>query len=324
MMEAPFTTFSLVIPVYRNAENIPQLLPALRDMWTRLGRNLEVVFVVDGSPDNSFDLLRQALPLEPFPAQLLEHSRNFGSFAAIRTGLEAARGNYVAAMAADLQEPPELVISMFRLLAADQADVVFGQRAERDDPFLSKLLSQLFWKLYRRLVIRAIPDGGVDIFACNRRVRAAVLSLNEANSSLVAQLFWVGYRRAFLPYHRRRREYGVSAWSMRKRIKYMLDSILSFTDLPIVLLFWIGILGIGISVLLAGVILWAWAVNAVPVKGYTPLMLTIVFFSSLQLLASGIVGFYLWRIFENTKCRPATLISSRLRFDPQEEPHQDE
>ncbi|TVM15497.1 glycosyltransferase [Oceanidesulfovibrio indonesiensis] len=309
--------YSLVIPVYRNAENIPHLLPVLEEMWENTGRNMEVVFIVDGSPDNSFEMLRQALPQTPYPAQLLEHSRNFGSFAAIRTGMGVARGSYMAAMAADLQEPPELVLEMFETLANDNADVVFGQRSERDDPFLYKLLSQTFWKIYRKWVIPEIPEGGVDVFGCNRRVRDAVLSLSEANSSLVAQLFWVGYRRAFLPYKRRKREQGVSAWSMRKRLKYMLDSILSFTNLPIMILFWIGLLGVTISALLAIVVLGAWFMGSVGAKGYTPLMLALVFFSSLQLLATGIVGFYLWRIFENTKCRPATFVSTALRFDPE-------
>lgn len=317
MTEARAPEFSLIIPVYRNAENIPHLLPVLEEMWESTGRDMEVVFVVDGSPDDSFDLLRQALPGVPYPARLVEHSRNFGSFAAIRTGMGVARGSYMAAMAADLQEPPELVLEMFQTLADDKADVVFGQRSERDDPFLYKLLSQTFWRIYRRFVIPEIPRGGVDVFGCNRRVRDAVLSLNEANSSLVAQLFWVGYRRAFLPYKRRKREHGVSAWNMRKRLKYMLDSILSFTNLPIMILFWIGLLGVSISIVLAAVVLGAWAMGTVGVKGYTPLMLAVVFFSSLQLLATGIVGFYLWRIFENTKCRPATFVSTVLRFDPE-------
>lgn len=317
MIEKHTPEFSLIIPVYRNAENIPHLLPVLEEMWKSTEQNMEVVFVVDGSPDNSFEMLRQALPHTPYPAQLLEHSRNFGSFAAIRTGLGVARGSYMAAMAADLQEPPELVLEMFGTLADDKADVVFGQRWERDDPFVYKLLSQTFWKIYRRWVIPEIPEGGVDVFGCNRRVRDAVLCLGEANSSLVAQLFWVGYRRAFLPYKRRKREQGVSAWSMHKRLKYMLDSILSFTNLPIMILFWIGLLGVTISALLAAIVLGAWFMGSVGVKGYTPLMLALVFFSSLQLLATGIVGFYLWRIFENTKCRPATFVSTALRFDPE-------
>lgn len=308
--------FSLVIPVYRNAENLPHLLPALARLWEESGREMEVVFVVDGSPDDSAALLRNALPEAPYPAQLLEHSRNFGSFAAIRTGMEAARGAYLAVMAADMQEPPELVLGMFRLLARDEADVVFGRREDRDDPPLSRLASTLFWNFYRRFVIRDIPEGGVDVFGCNRMVRDAVLRLDEANSSLVAQLFWVGFRRAFLPYRRLRREQGVSAWTLRKRLTYMLDSVLSFTNLPILVLFWIGCIGVGASALLGVVVFTAWALGAVPAKGYTPVMLAIFFFGSLQLLSTAIMGFYLWRIFENTKRRPATFVASSRLFDP--------
>ena len=239
--------YSIIVPVYRNEKNIPSLLEALRKLVTGLDTRSEVVFVVDGSPDQSYAVLKAALPHEKFDSQLIAHSRNFGSFAAIRTGLSHALGDYIGVMAADLQEPPELLSQMFVLLRRDQADVVFGQRIGRDDPALQRLSSALFWRLYRTFVLSDMPTGGVDIFACNRIVRDALLSLEEARSSIVIQLFWVGYRRAFVPYTRRKREHGTSGWSFRKRLDYMLDSIFSFTDLPIHILFWLGTLGIAVS-----------------------------------------------------------------------------
>ena len=133
---------------------------------------------------------------------------------------------------------------------------------------------------------------------------------------MVAQLFWVGYRRVFLPYKRRKREQGVSGWNFRKRLSYMLDSIVSFSSLPISLLFWFGVMGISTSVCLAAIVLIAWALGSMEVKGYTPLMLVIVFFGSLQLLTNGIVGFYIWRIFENTKCRPSSFVKMDIAFTP--------
>jgi glycosyltransferase involved in cell wall biosynthesis len=127
--------FSLVIPVYLNEENINDLLEAVFSLKEKLNGTLEIVFVVDGSPDRSYALLAEALPSYPIAAQLLALSRNFGSFAAIRVGLEAARGKYVAVMAADLQEPPDLVESFFNILQRDEADVVFGARKSREDLF---------------------------------------------------------------------------------------------------------------------------------------------------------------------------------------------
>src|SRR5688572_4659672 len=136
---------SLIVPVYRSEENLPRLFDALTRLAGQLPRPLEVVFVVDGSPDRSREILAGRLPSWPVQSQLLELSRNFGSFAAIGAGLAAARGDFVAVIAADLQEPPELVIEFEKILASGAADVVFGRRERRRDPWLSQLLSSAFW-----------------------------------------------------------------------------------------------------------------------------------------------------------------------------------
>jgi hypothetical protein len=222
---------SLVIPVYGNEASIGELLEAIAGLSRRLSQPLEAVFVVDGSPDRSYALLRDALPRMPFPAQLLVHSRNFGAFAAIRTGLAAARGEDVAVMAADLQDPIELIERFYDVLARDEADVIIGTRVARADPFLSRVASGVFWWLYRRLVLPQIPPGGVDVFACNRAFRTELLALGEANTSLVGQLFWVGMRRAVLPYERLPRRHGRSAWSFSRKLKYLMDSVFAFSDL---------------------------------------------------------------------------------------------
>ncbi len=126
-------------------------------------------------------------------ARVVEHSRNFGSFAAIQTGMALARGSYIAVMAADLQEPPELLIEFLRRLAGGQVDVVAGQRVTREDR--GAWLSNVYWSLYRRFVLPEIPPAGVDVFACSAPVRDVICSLEAVHTSLVAQLFWVGFRR---------------------------------------------------------------------------------------------------------------------------------
>src|SRR5262245_45680474 len=141
--------YSIVIPIYRNEGSIPRLLDTLRELNAALDRRLEAVFVVDGSPDRCFETLKAALPQLDFAVQLLAHSRNFGSFAAIRTGLAAARGDYFAVMAADLQEPPELPREFFRALSVNECDVAIGRRSGRSDPLLSRSVSRCFWWLYR-------------------------------------------------------------------------------------------------------------------------------------------------------------------------------
>ena len=308
--------FSVVIPVYRNADSIPRLVNALSDLNEFLDRKLEAVFVVDGSPDNCYEQLQAALPSLPYSAQLLAHSRNFGSFAAIRSGLAIARGEYFAVMAADLQEPPELLRAFFEALARDECDIAIGQRAGRSDPLLSRAVAGCFWWLYRRLVVPEIPGGGVDIFACNRPFREQLLALEKSRSSLVALIFWLGFRRKFFPYERRPRQNGKSAWSLSKKIDYMMDSVFAFTDFPIRLLMKIGAIGSLVSVALAATVLVAKLTGAIEVPGYAATVLIVLFFGALNLLGLGLVGAYAWRAYENTKRRPLAVVARRLEHQP--------
>jgi len=307
--------FSLIIPVYLNEGSILDLLETIQSHGKKLDGTLEIVFVVDGSPDRSYELLADALSSYPIASQLLALSRNFGSFAAIRVGMEVARGRNIAVMAADLQEPPELVQSFFDILRRDEADVVFGMRTGREDSFINRWCSGIFWALYRRFVVPDIPKGGIDIFACNQHVKEAILQIAEPNSSLIAQLIWVGFRRKFVPYIRRRREKGKSAWKFKRRFRYMLDSLFSFSDLPVMLLLWVGGFGVAISTVVGLATLFARLAGYIHVPGYTPLILVQLFFASLLLLSQGIIGSYLWRAFENTKRRPLSLVRLHTYFD---------
>lgn len=306
---------SIVIPVYKNEANIAALLSSLAKLLGSLSERTEIVFVIDGSPDRSYELLRAKLPSFPYPTQLIQHSRNFGSFQAVRTGMAAAKGELIGAIAADLQEPPELMAKSFAMLASGKADVVMGVRERRDDPWLRTFFSNLFWRLYRRFVNPDMPAGGVDCFACNRMVSQALLSIRESNSSLIAQLFWLGFRRAFVPYDRQRREAGRSSWTFIKRLRYMLDSIISFTDLPIMVIMWVGLLTFCGASLYSALLLRAWLYGEIHVPGYTALMLVVIIFGSLILFTQGLIGLYVWRAFENTKHRPLSLISDHETFD---------
>lgn len=304
--------FSIVIPVYKNEESIPELLSALTEvsaaMEGGLGCRVEVVFVVDASPDRSYELLSHALKRAPFSSKLIVHSRNFGSFAAIRTGLAAASGDHFGVMAADLQEPPELMVEFLRALGGGDCDVVVGCREKRGDALPTRLAAAAFWRAYRSLVVPEIPAGGVDVFGCNRRFRDELLRLEESNSSLVGLVFWLGFRRKEIEYERRARKHGKSAWTLRKKLKYLFDSIFSFTDLPIRVLVAFGLLGLFGSAALGLLILVARFVGDISVPGYAATVLTILFFGGLNAVGLGIVGTYAWRGFENTKRRPLAVV----------------
>jgi glycosyltransferase involved in cell wall biosynthesis len=305
---------SVVIPVYRNLESLEELIAQLAAIAPRLPGPLEVVFTVDGSPDASFEVLRRALPGAPFTSQLVLLSRNFGAFQAVRAGLSVARGEHVAVMAADLQEPPELLVQFFEQLAPGDCDVVLGQRAARADPLGTRVSSSLFWGIYRRLVQPDMPAGGIDVFACTTVVKRALLDLQEANSSLVGLLIWMGFRRRLVPYERRARKHGRSAWGLRRRWQYLKDSVFAFSDVPIRLLGSLGLLSVLVAVGLALAIVVNKLLYDFPVQGYAALITTVLFYGGLNMVGLSIVGEYLWRTFENSKRRPSFLVLSLDAF----------
>ena len=301
--------YSIVIPVYRNEESIPRLLDALTNVSRSLDEPAEVVFVVDGSPDGSYALLNKAIDSLDFPAKLLAHSRNFGSYPAIRSGLQAARGQFLGVMAADLQEPPELMTAFLTALAADECDVAVGTRTGRNDPFFTRLSSGIFWRFYRKFVVREMPSGGVDVFGCNRMFRDQLLRLEESRSSLIALIFWMGFRRKLVGYERQERQEGRSSWTWSKRIDYMMDSVVAFTDLPIRLVTRIGLMGSLGAAVLGVAVATAKFSGLIEVPGYAATMLVVLFLGALNLLALGLVGTYAWRTYENTKRRPTAIVA---------------
>lgn len=302
---------SLVIPVYRNEENLPRLLSELHRLRQMVGGDFEVVFVVDGSPDRCLEILRERLPQAGFRSQLIALSRNFGSFAAIGAGLVQARGNRIAVMAADLQEPIELAQQFYRILGEGKADIVFGVRGKRSDPWHSELAANLFWKLYRKLVIHDMPKGGVDVFGCTSDVRDHLMELQGIESNLIALLFWIGYRREYVVYERQQRLEGKSAWTLGKKLRYSLNSVFNFTDLPIQILLYAGGISLLLSLFTGAFVLVAKLRGNIEVPGYTPTVLAIMFFGALTSLGFGIVGQYLWLGLQVSRRRPNYIV--RLR-----------
>lgn len=306
---------SLVIPVYRNEGSVPDLLEAVRGLAKASHpAEFEAIFVVDGSPDRSYELLGASLPGAGFPSRLILLSRNFGSFLAIRAGLAAAKGSNVAVMAADLQEPPELMLEIFERLERGTCDVAVGHRVHRNDPGISRAFSTLFWSIYRHAIEPGMPRGGVDVFGCTSVFKDTLLKMDEAHSSLVGLIFWMGFRRETVPYSRARRRHGRSAWSFRRKLKYVSDSIFSFTDLPIRLVLISGAIGVSTSIVFGIIALIGRISGWITVPGYTAIVLIILFFGALMQLGLGIVGSYVWRTFENTKRRPSFIVMREETF----------
>ena len=247
---------------------------------------------------------------------LVSLSRNFGAFNAVRCGLEIATGDYFVAIAADLQEPADLALTFLGPLRAGEADIVFGTPSTRDDPWFDTLSSRLFWSAYRRLILPDVPAAGVHTFGCTKVVRNRLIELREPTTNLVALLFWMGFRRAYVSYEREQRRAGRSAWTLGRKLRYGLDSMFSFTDLPIRFLLLLGLTSTMTAVTFSILLLAASFAGRVEVPGYAPTMLAVTFFGSITSLGLGILGQYAWLILQATRGRPSYLVERVDRFSP--------
>jgi glycosyltransferase involved in cell wall biosynthesis len=304
--------YSIVIPVYRNEESIPELFDSLEKFSHELSGELEIIFVNDGSPDLTAFVIQQRARVSDLQVFLIHHTRNFGSFSAIRTGIKISTGDYIAVISADMQEPPNLLLTFFERLENEEIDIIFGVRKERFDPIFSRILSGIYWKLYRTFVNPELPKNGVDVFACRGEVAGVVKSFHEVNTSLVGLLFWVGFKREFQEYERLPRIHGRSAWTFRKKLRYMNDSIFAFSNFPIRLIGILGIFGSLLSFILSLLVTFVYLQGNITVPGYVPIVLSILFGNSTILLSVGIIGSYLWRTYHNSQNRPYAITYSQI------------
>ncbi len=300
---------SIVVPVYHNAASLPELLSRFQGLAGRSrGDRFEFVFVDDGSRDHSFTVL-QSLQQTDERVRVIKLSRNFGSNAALLAGLDQARGDVVAAIAADLQDPPELIDEMLAQWRQGHK-VVLAARRSRGDPLLTRLLASTFYLLFRRFAIPSMPRQGFDFFLIDRQVCDLIKGIQESNAYLMGMILWVGFEPAILYYHRREREqrFGKSMWSLTKKLKYFIDAFVAFSYVPVRAA---SLLGIGLSILgllyaLALLILRLF--SGIPVVGWVSLMAVLLVVSGVQLLMTGILGEYLWRNLDETRRRPRFVI----------------
>jgi glycosyltransferase involved in cell wall biosynthesis len=301
---------TVVVPVF-NEEG------TLRELYRRLALALtpadtwEVVLVDDGSVDDSWRMMRDLAALDS-RLRLVRLSRNFGHQAAITAGLDAARGEAVIVMDADLQDPPELIpelVSRWR----DGYDVVYAVRAERRGESAVRLLSiSFFYKLLRRIAGNDIPANVGDFRLVSRRVVDALGTMPERARFLRGMTSWVGFRQTGVRYEREARFAGTSNYPPRKLLRLALDGITSFSTFPITLVTWLGFV---LVVFCLGVLGWTlytrFFTHDAP-QGWTSLLVVVLLLGGVQLLSLGIIGQYVARIFEDVKQRPLYLVAEVL------------
>jgi dolichol-phosphate mannosyltransferase len=307
----PFT-ISVISPVFNNAGTIRQLVQrivATRDTGFP-GASLEIILVDDGSTDDSLgetrDVLARDLPSTSL--KVLRLSRNFGQVSAIVAGLSVSSGDASIVISADLQDPPELMSKMVEGWR-NGAEVVIAAREAREDGAMSSMFSRLSYAVARR-PYRDMPRGGFDYFLLSRRAAAQFVAKPGRKRFLQGEIFELGFQRLILNYVREKRKVGKSQWKFWRRFEYFVDLVLASTSSPIRAATFVGFLGVFASIVYAVIVTVARLAGAVPIDGWTPLILITLFFGGITVFLLGLIGEYIWRIYDEVSGKRQFLVEA--------------
>jgi polyisoprenyl-phosphate glycosyltransferase len=311
---------SIVIPIYNEELLLDRLNASIHAVMNGLERPWEVVYVNDGSSDQSLELLARRHNECPQTIVVVDLSRNWGHQAAITAGLTLARGDAIIIMDGDFQDPPELIPEM---LAAwnGGAEVVIARRTHRGETWLRRILFSLFYRVLRYLSDYPIPLNAGVFGLIDRKVCAVINSLNETNRFLPGLRSWVGFRTVFVDFDRPDRAAGKPKQTFARLVKYGFDAILSFSYKPLRLGLMLGLIMAAVSVLTASTLVLmrirhTGIFRDNVVMGYTSLMCTVLLTAGIQIICIGILGEYLGRVYDEVKRRPLFVIRSVLERRP--------
>ncbi|MCR5486390.1 MAG: glycosyltransferase family 2 protein [Lachnospiraceae bacterium] len=297
---------SVIIPVYWNEDTLPLLYEDLKEKVLHRLEEYELVFVDDGSGDGSWRVINEIRERDR-NVVAVKLSRNFGEHAAILAGLSVCTGDCAVTKQADLQEDSLLILELVESWKKGNK-VVLAARADREDSFFTKLFAGIYYKLVRRYVTERMPEGGCDCYLVDRQVIGTLLSLDEVNSSLTLQVLWAGYPTDVVYFHRKEREVGKGRWTFAKKFKLMADSFISFTYLPIRLMWGVGILFFLFALIMGISIFVEYFTKGTPVAGWASLMCVMLLSTGLILWMLGFLGEYVWRTFDASRNRPPFII----------------
>jgi polyisoprenyl-phosphate glycosyltransferase len=293
-------------------ERVPPVLDDLFDDW-------EIVFIDDGSTDRTPALLRE-LHARDERLRAVRLSRNFGSHVAIAAGLDHVRGDLAVIMAADLQDPPEVIPQLLGKWR-EGFEIVWAARDARDDPLLRRVLARVFYGLVARMALPGIPRTGTGSFSLlDRTVVEAFRQFEERNRLTFGIVSWTGFAQTEVPYTRAARHAGQSKWSAGLLVKAAIDTFVSFSYVP---LRFISYFGMAVSLLAFAFgcyVVVDYLVNGVELRGWPSLMAAILFLGGAQLITLGVIGEYLWRVSEEAKRRPLYFVRERVGLEQPEAP----
>jgi nucleoside-diphosphate-sugar epimerase/glycosyltransferase involved in cell wall biosynthesis len=303
---------SAVVACYKDAQAIPIMHKRLTDTFNKIGIAYEIIFVNDGSPDDTAEVILEISKKDPHVVGIL-HSRNFGSQMAFRSGMEMATKDSVVLLDGDLQDPPELIESFYAEWERG-SDVVYGRRVKRDMPWHWGLMYKLFYRLFRLFSYVDIPLDAGDFSLMDRRVVNWLLNCPERDLFVRGLRAYVGFKQVGVDYQRPDRMFGRSTNNLLKNIEWAKRGIFSFSNVPLTMLTSAGLILLGISVLTAVIVgfLRVFIPDVAP-KGLTTLLIVTLMFGSLNIFAIGLVGEYVAKIMSEVKQRPKFIRSAFIR-----------
>lgn len=298
---------SIIIPVYFNQDNLEPLYNDIsQKLFSHREYEWEIIMVNDGSQDDSFSVMQKIRERDK-RVKIYSLSRNFGSHAAILCGLSKATGDCAVVKAADLQEPTELILEMIDSWKRNN-NVVLAVREGREEGAGQTFFSNLYYWLVRKTSLPGMPKGGFDVYLLDKKVIRVLMELDEKNSALTGQILWSGFRTDYVYYVRRQREIGKSRWTLKKKIRLVMDTLFSFSTLPITMVSTIGTISCIGAVIWAIIVLTFKLLGLINVSGWTTLFIFNLFSFGIIMLTLGILGGYLWRTFDASRNRPTYIV----------------
>lgn len=300
---------SLIVPCYNEEEALPIFYRETTAVLSEMACEYELLFVNDGSKDGTLEILK-SLAQEDTHVRYLSFSRNFGKEAAMYAGFCNAHGGYVAVMDADMQDPPSLLPEMLKILESGEYDSVATRRVSRKgEPKIRSWFARMFYKLINKVSDADIVDGARDFRLMKRDMVDAIVEMNEYNRFSKGIFGWIGFRTYWLPYENVERVAGETKWSFWKLFKYAIDGIINFSQAPLNISSWFGLIMTFVSFVMLLVVFFRKLFFGDPVAGWASTACIIIFIGGIQMFCLGIMGKYMAKTYMETKKRPHFIVA---------------
>lgn len=300
---------SIVIPCYNEEKSIPFFVTEVEKLSLKINHSIEYIFINDGSKDQTLAVLRNLHETMPEKVRYISFSRNFGKEAGLYAGLQAAKGDLITVMDADLQDPPELLPKMIEMIETSDIDCVGTRREDRKgEPRIRSFFAKIFYKIINKMSNTEMVDGARDFRLMTRQMVDSILEVSEYNRFSKGIFSWVGFKTEYLSYENRERVAGDTSWNFWSLFKYSIDGIINFSEAPLNFASIVGALsclGAGIALI---VIVIRTLIFGDPTSGWPSMVSIFLFVGGLQLLCLGIIGKYIGKIFLETKNRPIYIV----------------